>query len=46
MKNKKLIGAIVGVLLAVLGALKAYVDAPETSKPVPVKVIEAADAGA
>lgn len=29
MKNKKLIGAIVGALLVVLGAVKTYLDAPD-----------------
>lgn len=33
MKNKKLIGAIVGGLLAILGAFKVYLDAPESPAP-------------
>jgi hypothetical protein len=45
MKNKKLIGAIVGFLLLALGALQTYLDAPEAAPVTPPPVPASADAG-
>jgi hypothetical protein len=48
MKNKKLLAAVVGALLALLGAAKAYLDALPDAAPAPVGDVPAApaDAGA
>lgn len=42
MKNKKLIAAIVGALLTVLGAAKVYLDAPDPAPAVAAPVAPAA----
>jgi hypothetical protein len=48
MKNKKLLGAVVGALLALLGAVKVYLDSLPEAAPAPVGDAPAApaDAGA
>lgn len=38
MKNKKLIAAIVGALLVILGSVKAYLDAPDAPDAAPAPV--------
>jgi hypothetical protein len=46
MKNKKLLAAIVGALLVILGSVKAYLDTPDAPAPAPAaSAASAPDAG-
>lgn len=49
MKNKKLIAAIVGALLVILGSVKAYLDTPDAAPafgaPPAPSTVSAPDAG-
>jgi hypothetical protein len=46
MKHKKLLAAVVGALLALLGAAKAYLDSLPDAVPAPVGDVPAASADA